>query len=470
MVDYEHLKILHERGDIDAAMAGYVEMLDTNHEDADILLRLGSCYLQRRHFGLAMTLFMAAGGVNPDEPAVYQNIGTCYRMMSQYDDAARTYRKGIEVATKMLREKEGTKAEQGIRSLLSQMYGNLGGLHVNNGTPDQALDIYRKGLTVDPENPILKFNQCFGYLEQFKWREGWPLYHSGFDCGIRNTRNYKNVPQWDGSPGKRVIVWGEQGIGDEIMFSSCLPEVIKISEKVIFDCHPRLSKTFERSFGIQCTGTRKNTFNVDWLKESGANASICVADLGMFYRNEMKDFPGTPYLKAPKVILPGMKTSIGIAWKGGTVDTRSDVRSITLDILKPILELEADFYSLQYTEEASKEVCIFESCSGIHLRHLPPYVETKNYDTTMSFINSMDLIISVCTSAVHAAGAMGTPCWVLCPSKPAWRYGTKGKRMPWYNSVELFRQKREDPWSVVIGEVRDRLQEFLARGSLMRIA
>lgn len=470
MIDYEQIKILHERGDIDAAIAGYVAMLDTQYEDADILLRLGSCYMQKRQFGLALTLFMAAGGINPDEPAVYQNTGTCFRMMSQYDDAEGAYRKGIEIATQRLRDKEGTKAEVSIRSLLGQMYGNLAGLHVNNGTPKTALEIYKKGLIVDPDNPVLKFNQCFGYLEQFQWKEGWPLYHVGFECGVRNTRSYKGVSEWDGSPGKRLIVWGEQGIGDEIMFASCIPDVMKISEKVIFDCHPRLTKTFHRSFGIDCYGTRKNALNVDWLHNSGANASVCLSDLASYFRKDDKDFPGTPYLKAPQIMLPGKKPSIGISWKGGTVDTRANVRSMTLQILKPILELDADFYSLQYTEGASKEVCDLEASTGIHLRHFPPYVETKNYDITMSYIASMDLVISVCTSAVHAAGALGVPCWVLTPSKPAWRYGTEGRRMPWYNSVELFRQKKEEPWSVVIEEVKGRVAEFLARDTVRKIA
>lgn len=451
-------------------MEGYIAMLDTQYEDADILLRLGSCYMQKRQFGLALTLFMSAGGVDPDEPAVYQNIGTCFRMMSLFDDAAKSYRKGIEIASKKLREVEGTKLEVNVRSILGQIYGNLAGLHVNNGTPQTALDIYRKGLGVDPDNPVLKFNQCFSYLEQFQWREGWPLYHGGFDCGIRHTRSYKGVPEWDGSPGKRLIVWGEQGIGDEIMFASCIPDVMKISEKVIFDCHPRLRKIFHESFDIQCTGTRKNVTNVDWLAESGANASVCVSDLAMYYRNEDKDFPGTPYLKAKKILLPGKKPSIGISWKGGTVDTRANVRSITLDILKPILELDADFYSLQYTPESSKEVCEFEASTGIRVHHFPQWVETKHYDITMSAIASMDLVVSVCTSAVHAAGSLGVPCWVLCPSKPAWRYGVKGRRMPWYNSVELFRQNRDEPWSAVINEVKGRVGEFLSRDVVRKVA
>lgn len=463
MIDLDHVKIQHERGEIDAAMHGYIALLDRNHEDPDILLRLGACYMQKRQFGMAMCLFMSAGGITPEEPAVYQNIGTCYRMMSKYDDAARSYRQGIELATQYVKKKEGTPAEYRAKNLLAEIYGNLAGLHVNNGTPQTALEIYKKGLSVIPDHPVLKFNQCFGYLEQFMWKEGWPLYQYGFDAGIRSKRSYRGIPDWDGSPGKRVIVWGEQGIGDEIMFASCIPDLVKISEKVIFDCHPRLRKTFERSLGIECHGTRKNTINVDWLDHSNANASICVSGLATYFRTKPEDFPGTPYIKAPQILLPTKRPSIGISWKGGTVDTRSDVRSITLDILKPLLDMDADFYSLQYTDGAAKECCEFEAATGIHVRHFPQYVETKDYDVTMSTIKSMDLVISVCTSAVHAAGSMGVPCWCLTPDRPAWRYGVSGRKMPWYNSVELFRQKRGENWDNVIKEVRGRLSDFLSR-------
>ncbi len=470
MIDYEHIKILHERGEIDAAMDGYSAMLNAKYDNVDVLIRLASCYMQKHQLGVALNLFMSAGSIAPNEPATYLNIGTCYRLMSNWPDAEASYRAGIEVTTKLLREKEGQKEEQALRSMLGQMYGNLAGLFVNNGTPQTALEIYKKGENRDPGNLALKFNQCFGHLEQFQWKEGWPLYHMGFSCGTRALRSYRDVPEWDGSPGKRLIVWGEQGIGDEIMFASCIPDVMKISEKVIFDCHPRLVKTFRRSFGIECHGTRKNTVDVNWLDSSGANASVCVSDLAMYFRNDGKDFPGTAYLKAPQVMLPGHKPCIGISWKGGTPDTRSDVRSMDLQTLKPILELDADFYSLQYTEGAAKEVCEFEAASGIHIRHFPQYVECKDYDLTMSTIKSMDLVISVCTSAVHASGALGVPCWVLTPSRPAWRYGVHGRRMPWYNSVELFRQKQGNAWGFVVGEVKERLEEFLSREKVRKVA
>lgn len=464
MVDYEHLKIQHERGEIEAALNGYSQLLDLNPHDEGLLVRIGTCYMQKKQLGMALNLFMAAGGINPDEPAVYVDIGTCYRLMTQFDDAAGSYRKGIEIASLLWqkKQKEGANDRQ-VREMISQMYGNLAGLYINNGTPDTALTYQSKGLSIYPENQHLRFNQCFPHLEKFDWKEGWKYYHDGFSIGARPTRTYYNVPEWDGTEGKNLIVWGEQGIGDEIMFASCIPDVMKVTEKVIFDCHPRLAKTFRRSFGIACHGTRKNASNINWLHESGANASVCLSDLAMFYRNQDADFPGTPYLKAPKILLPGKRPSVGISWKGGTVDTRGDVRSINLDILKPILEMDADFYSLQYTEGSSKEVCEFEANTGIHLKHFPQWVETKDYDVTMSTIASLDLVISVCTSAVHAAGSMGVPCWVLTPNKPAWRYGTKGRRMPWYNSVELFRQKPDEPWSNVIQEVKGRLEEFLSR-------
>ena len=64
---------------------------------------------------------------------------------------------------------------------------------------------------------------------------------------IRNYAQHE-LPEWDGSPGKTVIVYGEQGIGDEIMFASLLPEMIRDCKQVIFDCHKKLHRLFAASF------------------------------------------------------------------------------------------------------------------------------------------------------------------------------------------------------------------------------
>src|ERR1700744_1251788 len=292
--------------------------------------------------------------------------------------------------------------------------------------------------------------------------EGFRRYDIGFKAGTRAHRTYEGVKPYQFTgyqeiAGKTVIVWGDQGIGDEIMFASCIPDLIKDAKRVIFDCHPRLVSLFERSFGIECHGTRK-TQMMDWHLASSADVSIPLSSLATIYRSQGK-FPGKPYLTREGINY-GHTGRIGVAWAGGIAQTRADLRSIELDDLSPLLHLNTEWHSLQYKDNAAQELAKFEEKTGIHVKHYPGHVQCENYAKTASYLKSLDLVITVCTSIVHLAGALGVPCWCLVPSKPAWRYGNSGVSMPWYDSVRLFRQKDGD-WPSLINEVKEALSVYL---------
>jgi len=87
-----------------------------------------------------------------------------------------------------------------------------------------------------------------------------------------------------------------------------------------------------------------------------------------------------------------------------------------------------------------------------------PEIMAFDYSDTAKIVKSCDLIISVCTSVVHLAGALGVPTWVMVPSKPAWRYGVEG-RMVWYKSVRLYRQR--ESWLPVVEVIADDLRNLL---------
>jgi len=445
-MDFERAKLLHERGQLDEAIQIYDQLLNKNFADHGVLFYYGTAVLQQGKTGLAANLLARAIEFEPTQAAPYQNLGNAFKTEGNNRDAEAMYRMALE------------------RGETAELWTNIGGMYVNNGTPSKALEHYEKALKLNPTNKTIKFNMSFPYLELGMWEKGWDCYEAGFVSGDRKTRHYENIPEWDGSPGKTVIVWGEQGVGDEIMFASCIPDLQKVAKNVIFDCHPRLVKTFERSFGIECHGTRKTQY-LDWLPSSGADASICVSTLSKMYRKSDADFPGTAFIKPDQEevakLRTGSKPRIGISWVGGSKQTNGNIRSMSLDKLLPILKKDADFYSLQYTPDSAKQVCELEEKYGVHVKHYPGLVECNDYDKTVNFIASMDLVISVCTTAIHAAGSLGVPCWILTPNKPTWRYGIKGNRMPWYNSVRLKRQGPNETWEMVIKRVAEELDAYL---------
>lgn len=456
MLSFEEAKMMHERGQIPEAIAAYDALLNKNFGNVEVLFYYGTALFQQGKTGLAATVLKQVIETAPNMQSAYQNLGNCFKMEQKKDEAEDIYKMGLKLGSD------------------PELYAALGGLYINRHQPLVALENYEKALELDPRNDLIRFNMGLAYLELGEWEKGLEYYELGFKAGNRADRQYKNLPKWDGSQGKTVIIWGEQGLGDEIMFGSCLTDALRDCKKVIWDCHPRLLETFVRSFpDIECHGTRKNHY-LEWFDKCDADAHASITTVASFYRKKTQDFPGTPFLKADSEEVAkhrknARRLRVGISWVGGSKHTNSDLRSISLDKLKPILEQDCDFYSLQYTGDAAKQVCELDQNSGIHLHHYPELVENYNYDKTINFIASMDIVITVCTTLHQASGALGVPTWTMVPYMPAWRYGLSGTTSPWYKSARMFRQKGGDTWGPVIRQVSEELNK-LTQGKVLRVA
>jgi len=225
------------------------------------------------------------------------------------------------------------------------------------------------------------------------------------------------------------------------MFASMIPDVMKTNE-VILDCHPRLKTFFERSFpGVKCYGTRKDA-ELPWVKDEDFQWQCAMGSLGKFYRRSREAFPGTPYLKADP--LPrGAKFRVGISWTGGKKASRVARRTVPLSWWDSIFANQVngvEFVSLQYTDcEAEIEQFERETAYKVLQFHES---KSQDYYEAARLTASCDLVITVCTSILHVAGALGVPCWIMVPTRPDWRCQMSGP-MPWYRSVRQYRQPEE---------------------------
>jgi hypothetical protein len=336
-----------------------------------------------------------------------------------------------------------------------------------------------EALRVDPNHAQAHWNKSLAYLESGRYKEGWIEYDWGISAKVRVDRNYTKVPLpfWNGEKGARVVVYGEQGIGDEILFASMLNELVADCELVVFECHRKLHKLFANSFpDLDIYPTREDEI-ITWPNRPDGTSrynfthKIAIGSLGKFYRPDLASFPGTPYLSPTATsevrwleelakLPPGPK--IGISWIGGHKKTRMEVRSIELEKLLPILSQNATFISLQYTL-VEEEIAKFEAAHGIKIHQFPEAAYSAIYDDKAGLVANLDLVITVCTSLVHLAGSMGVPVWVMTPSRPAWRYRLDLDTLPWYNTSLLFRMAPDSiDWQPVISEVADNLKDLLA--------
>lgn len=456
---FKQAQIHIDRGELDLAATNLIDHLNGNFLDDHAIFQLSACYHQKKQHGVAAALLLAAIDLVRKKGEKLNaryliNLGAAYKMTLKFKEAVEIWNEALPLADNDIDR--------------AQILCNIGGGLLNLGDFEAALDYFEHSAAVRPDDPEIKYNRGYAELALGQWEQGWADYELGFKTGSRRERAYPGLKQWDGSPGKTVIVYGEQGIGDEILFASMIPDLIRDCKRVIFDCHPRLVELMRRSFPeLTIYGTRKQQQNITWLDDEEADGYISISQLGRLYRKNAQDFPGTPFLKAkadPNLIVGQSRPRIGISWVGGSKETNGHLRSIALDKWMPILRaVDADFYSLQYTPDAARQVCELEEKTGLVVKHWPGWVECKDYDKTATFVASMDLVITVCTSIYHLAGAIGKPVWVLTPSRPAWRYTPPNEA--WYRNTAQFYRQQGDDWAAVIQAVAKDLANVSARAA-----
>lgn len=404
--------------------------------------------MQSEAMGLAYQMFKRSAEIFPGEPATWHNIGKLFHEKQDDVTADEFFRKALKCKPNFQLALEG-----------------LSMTNLNRGEFGMCIEYANRALAEDPDSNIPRVNRGMGYLALKRWREGWRDYNTNIgDDGNRKEIVYGDELRWDGTKGLDVVVYGEQGIGDEISFASCLPNLIRDAKSVVLECDGRLEKLFARSFGIEAHGTRYKKTPPKWREGRKFAARVALGQLPEFYRLKDSDFSGEPYLKPNpqmamqwRVLLDslGDKPKIGITWTGGLPHTGQKRRSVTLDTYATLFRgFDAEWISLQYKEPEVEDA---QEKYGIKIHDWDWGTRVFDYDQTVALISQLDLVISVCTTVVHAAGGLGKECWCLVPAYPMWRYLAEGSWFPWAKSVTLYRQKgKEWPVGLLLGKLRDK--------------
>jgi len=341
------------------------------------------------------------------------------------------------------------------------------------GRLPEAIADFDRSLVLRPAFQRARFHRGLARLMLGDFENGWPDYElrqiSGdFEMGSRG------FPRWDGTPlaGRTLLIKREQGLGDEIMFASILPEVTGAARHCVIECDTRLRTLFSRSFpDATVYGSLPDRKLPHKLAGIGIDAEIGSGSLPLYLRRKLSDFPRHQgYLRADpervarwreRLAVLGTGPKLGISWAGGLRKTRRELRSIPLAQLLPILRSPGlRFVSLQYTAGAAQEVAELAVRQGLRVEHWPEAIE--DYEETAALACALDHIVSVCTSLVHLGGALARPIWVMAPHSPEWRYGFAGESMPWYPTVRVFRQSAFGAWDDVIERVAAELGRHFA--------
>lgn len=401
----------------------------------------------RGRWGEAEDLYRRTLALNPDSAAVWSNLGQCLRQTGQFDAAEAALRRALE-----------------LRPDFAGALLNLAMTAVDQGRPQQALELVHRSLMLDPDLAEAHTGLAQLLLQNSEFASGWREYEWRLKREDVEYQPQHPFPRWDGSPIKNrvLLVRAEQGLGDQIMFASCLPDAIERSGTCLLECDPRLAKLFARSFAQAQVFPYHAQRNPKWAgRGHDPDCQIHLGSLPGLFRQQAADFPQHgAYLRADLTRIEhwrarlgevGVGRKIGISWRGGVPSTRRTLRSVALAEMLPILQQQdAVFVSLQYGD-CQAELAEFSRASGIAVTHWQQALD--DYDETAALVCALDLVISVQTSVVHLAGALGRPGWVLVPAVPEWRYMQSGDSMPWYPSLRLFRQQQVGQWQPVIAKV-----------------
>lgn len=309
------------------------------------------------------------------------------------------------------------------------------------------------------------------------FHQGWKEYEWRLKCSNFSSEN-RNFPQpyWDGIylNGKSVLIWAEQGIGDEIMFTSILPTLTQMTGKIVIECNPRLVSLFQRSFPQIQFFPRESTPNSKLL-DKNIDYQIPMDSLGQWLRTNEDSFKESKqtYLtacanKSAKIKkryqkLAAGRLLVGISWKSAGINQRRALLKSTIleDWASILLQQDCYFINLQYGD-------VKEELEQFHLQtDLMIYQDVEidslgNLDDFAAQISALDLVISTSNTTMHMAGALGKQVWTLLPYIPGWRWMLEREDTPWYPSMRLFRQNELGTWSRAFDQVRSKLERYIA--------
>jgi Tfp pilus assembly protein PilF len=435
------------------------QVVHARPESVDALNALANVAWLQRRWQHAEQLFRRALATQPAAVALWANLGLCLHDSGKLDAATQALHRALEIDPDHL------------DALL-----NLAIVSIDLGKLDAGHALLQKALQNDPN--FAEAHTLLGQLllQHGDFAAGWPEYEWRFRCADATQRRDNSLPWWDGSADltRDLIVYAEQGLGDQIMFASCLPDAMARVRQCAVECDPRLLELFARSFPGASFHPHKPKSRPAWIAiGSRPDYQTHLGSLPALMRRQAADFPRhQAYLKpdpervafwSARLATLGAGLKIGISWRGGMPRTRHTLRSIPLREWLPLLQLDGCvFVSVQYGD-CQDEIAEVAAQAGIELHHWQAALD--NYGETAALVGALDLVISVCTSVVHLAGALGKRAWVLVPACPEWRYLGAGDHMPWYPAVQLFRQHTLGEWQPVIAATRDRLIAETARRS-----
>jgi tetratricopeptide (TPR) repeat protein len=463
--------VLQAQEKLEGAAGCYERALALQPNLCEAHYNLGNIFQAQGKLEAAVTRYEHALAIEPDKYEALHNLGNALQAQDKLEEAITCYEQALAA------KPDYEKAHFSLGSVLHSL-----------GKLDEASARYRAALALQPDFAEAAFSESLAQLLQGEFAAGWRNYEKRWQTK-EHTPPMRAYPQplWSGEKlaTGQVLIWGEQGVGDEIMFAGLIPDAIRTGNRCILDCDARLKPLFSRSFSganvevVSSHGSGSDPgcdpelqFAEPQIAEHQVAAHLPCGSLPGLFRATHTAFAATtsPYLIADAAERERFRARyadgrrlVGLAWYTNNRKT-GRTRSIDLSLLAPLFALlfapslaqpDIRWISLQYGDHAALEN--EAAAVGAPLLIDRSVNQFDDIDRFAAQIAAMDLVVTIDNSTAHLAGALGIPTWVLLPFAPDWRWLQGREDSPWYPSLRLFRQPRRGDWEAVVQSIRSAL-------------
>lgn len=491
-------EILAGQGEFVAAADCLDAALKLEPGDPYLMVNRGNLHRARGDLQAALAAFEQAAKAAPGFAEAQYNLGRALQDLDRPNDAGDAYAKALKadpgyvpaLVNLGLVHLDLGRHEEAMACLKDAVekapdyppgHYNLGLVLQDMDRFDDAIASYRRAIALDDGFVEAHYNLGIALLKLGHLADGWDEYEWRFQSSEKKKIGARHFPQaqWQGEDlaGRSLLVWAEQGVGDEVLFAGMVPDLLAKGADVTLECDSRLAPLFERSFpGIRCLD--KTVPPMEETLSPDFDFQVPSGSLARHLRRDFESFIGTgPYLLADadktrafrEKYDGGDSLKIGLAWlsknkREGLSRREGMNKSMALKDLSALAEIDGiTLVDLQYGNTASERNA-FAGQTGVTVLHDDDVDQMTDLDAFAAQVAAMDLVLSISNTTVHMAGALGVPCWVMLNAMPLHCWMRDRDDSPWYPSVRLFRQHSDGDWSGVINRIIPEL-ERLAQGA-----
>jgi tetratricopeptide (TPR) repeat protein len=415
------------------------------------LSNLGVALYELKDYEPAADAQRQAIAAKPDYAEAYSNLGNALHALKRFDEAIPAYRRAIE-----------------LKPNFADGWANLGTTLHHGGEYEEGMYALRRAIALAPGHANAHSGLGILLLMRGDFAEGWEEYEWRLRSTERRGPRFPENP-WQGESlaGKHIYVQAEQGFGDSIQFARYIPPLAARAGKVTLRVHQQLVTLMRSSFpNVTVLGDRGDVEPYE--------CDAVLLSLPRVFKSRLETIPANvPYLRAPAEFAQRWKhrldkitgVKIGVVWAGNPEHVNDHRRSIDLQSLAPLFDVRGtSFASLQVGSRAADLKTLPRGKYAID--DLAPAF--GDFVESAGAVSALDLVITVDTSVAHLAGALGRPVWLLLPWVTDWRWMLNREDNPWYPTMRVFRQSRDDDWIDVIARVATELK-VVADGDAARL-